>query len=130
MKVEKIKYWQEIAFDDLDTAKILLKKKKFLQCGFYCHQSVEKILIGYYWFKKGEEAPYTHNLLMLSKKSGIELLYNEYQKSIIDLIAPLNIEARYPDAKLKIYKTLTKKKTKNIFTETEKLVEWIHELMK
>ncbi len=28
--------------DDPDSAKIMLKKKKYLQSGFYCHQTIEK----------------------------------------------------------------------------------------
>ena len=79
---EKIDYWIEIAVDDLDSADIMLNKKKFLQAGFYCHQSLEKILKGYYWFIKKEEPPYTHNLLKLSKESGIDNLIKD-RKSVV-----------------------------------------------
>ena len=58
-KNEKIKYWIEIALDDLDSAEIMLEKKKFLQSGFYCHQSIEKFLKGYFLYTKQGEPLYT-----------------------------------------------------------------------
>jgi len=126
---EKIDYWIEIAFDDLDSADIMLKKKKYLQSGFYCHQAVEKILKGYYWYIKQEEPPYTHNLLKLSKESGIDNLANDSQKKLIDILMPLNIEARYPDEKMRIMKTLNDSKSEKIYKETEEIVIWIHKLI-
>lgn len=54
---ERINYWVEIAIDDLDSAKIMLKKKKYLQSGFYCHQVIEKMIKGYFWYNKKKEPP-------------------------------------------------------------------------
>jgi len=126
---EKINYWIEIALDDLDSADIMLKKKKYLQSGFYCHQSVEKILKGYFWFIKQEDPPFTHNLLKLSKESGIDNLIDDTQKKLLDLLMPLNIEARYPDEKMRVMKTLDNSKAERIYKETEEIVKWIHKLI-
>ncbi|HOP64801.1 MAG TPA: HEPN domain-containing protein [Spirochaetota bacterium] len=126
---EKINYWIEIALDDLDSADIMLKKKKYLQSGFYCHQSVEKILKGYFWFIKQEDPPFTHNLLKLSKESGIDNLIDDTQKKLLDLLMPLNIEARYPDEKMRVMKTLDNSKAERIYKETEEIVTWIHKLI-
>lgn len=126
---EKIKYWIEIAFDDLDSAAIMLEKKKFLQSGFYCHQSAGKIFKGYFIYTKNEDPPYTHNLIKLSKESGIDKLFDENQKNLINILMPLNIEARYPDAKNAILKALNNKKTEEIYNRTEDLIKWIHKLI-
>ena len=128
-KNEKIKYWTEIALDDLDSAEIMLEKKKFLQSGFYCHQSVEKILKGYFLNIKQEEPPYTHNLIKLSRESGIDEQLSKDQKNIINILMPLNIEARYPDEKLAILKTLDSHKSKEIYNGTADLIKWIQKLI-
>ena len=49
---EKIQYWIEMAEYDLETAKVMLKGKRFLYVGFMCHQVIEKILKGYFVFVK------------------------------------------------------------------------------
>jgi HEPN domain-containing protein len=122
---EKIKYWIEIALDDLDSAEIMLEKKKFLQSGFYCHQSVEKILKGYFLHIKQNEPPYTHNLIKLSRESDIDELFNPDQKNLLNILMPLNIEARYPDEKMSILKTLDYIKSKDIYNKTAELIKWI-----
>jgi HEPN domain-containing protein len=128
-KTEKIKYWFEIALDDLDSARIMLEKRKFLQSGFYCHQSVEKALKGYFIYTKNEDPPYTHNLIKLSRESGIDELFDETGKNLINLLMPLNIEARYPDAKNAILKTLSSKKSEDIYNRTSDIIKWIEKLI-
>src|SRR4030067_793762 len=108
---EKIQYWLEIALDDLDSAKIMLKKKKYLQSGFYCHQAVEKAVKGYFWFHAKDEPPYTHNLLKLADAAGLNDILNDEWRKHIDLLMPFNIEARYPDEKREILKTLDAQKS-------------------
>jgi HEPN domain-containing protein len=127
--IEKIKYWLEIALDDLDSDEIMLEKKKYLQSGFYCHQSVEKVLKGYYLRIKQSEPPYTHNLIKLSRESGIDELFNSDQKNLINILMPLNIEARYPDEKMAILKTLDYNKSKDIYNKTAELIKWIQKLI-
>jgi HEPN domain-containing protein len=127
---EKVNYWIEIALDDFESAEIMLKNRKFLQSGFYCHQVIEKILKGYYFYKTGGEPPYTHNVVRLADESGIAALFSEDQKALLDLLMPLNIEARYPDERKELMTTLTHEKTGKIFTETGELFNWIRLLMK
>ena len=47
---------------------------------------------------------------------------SEKQKDFLDVISPLNIEARYPTQKQEIFESLNKD---NIIKETEELVKWI-----
>src|SRR3989304_9565884 len=103
---EKVQYWIGIAEYDMETAKVMLEGKRFLYVGFMCHQVIEKILKGYYVFIKNENPPYTHNLTYLATQSGIYEKMTEEQKDVIDMIEPLNVEARYPTHKEKLMQTL------------------------
>lgn len=57
--IEKYEKWLEMAEDDLDTAKIMLKNNKFLYVSFMCEQSIEKLAKGIYVYTFNKEAPYT-----------------------------------------------------------------------
>jgi HEPN domain-containing protein len=127
---EKIQYWLEIALDDLDSAKIMLKKKKYLQSGFYCHQTIEKAMKGYFCLYKNDDPPYTHNLLKLAEEAGLNDTLSDDWKKHIDLLMPLNIEARYPDEKREILKRLDADKAKEIYKKTKELARWIQKSMK
>ncbi len=127
---EKIDYWIEIALDDLDSAEIMLKSGKYLQSGFYCHQAIEKVLKGYYLYNTGSEPPYTHNLLRLAEESYIADILSDEQGLLIDMLMPLNIEARYPDDRREIMKTLTSEKSRDLYNKTKGLFSWIQALMK
>ncbi len=122
---EKILYWLEMAEYDLTTAQVMLKGKRFLYVGFMCHQAIEKVLKGYYVSVKNETPPFTHNLTHLSRLSGIYDNLSEKQKDFIDVLEPLNIEARYPTHKASLLKDLTYAKCKEILLTTERLHKWI-----
>lgn len=79
-------YWIELAEYDLKTAKVMLNSKRFLYVGFMCHQAIEKALKGYYAGMKEDTPPYTHNLTMIAKKSGIYDFMAEEQMDILDTL--------------------------------------------
>jgi hypothetical protein len=41
---ERIEYWIDLADYDIETAKAMLKSKRFLYVGLMCHQAIEKAL--------------------------------------------------------------------------------------
>ncbi|HPA56836.1 MAG TPA: HEPN domain-containing protein [bacterium] len=126
-KAEIIEYWKELAEYDLDTAKAMLKTKRYLYVGFMCHQVIEKIFKGYFVSRKNETPQYTHNLLKLAKAGDFYDEFSNRQKDLIDYLEPLNIEARYPSYKEALLKELTKDRIEKILNETEELYEWIKE---
>ncbi len=126
---EKIEYWMELAEDDFITAEIVLKSKRFLHFGFLCHLSIEKLLKAYYWKSKSLEPPYTHSLLILSAKSGLEDLLEERYKKLLYKLMPLNIEARYPSNKQEIYKQLSQEYCEELFAEVKEFSAWIMTLL-
>jgi len=122
---DRIKYWIDIAEYDLETAKAMLEAGRFLYVGFMCHQSIEKTLKGHYVSKKGGNPPYTHNLSYLARQSGIYDEMTEEQKDTMDIIEPLNVEARYPAHKEKLLKSLSHERCEEIIQKTEELHQWI-----
>jgi len=123
--VDQKKYWIEIAQYDIDTARVMFNGKRFLYVGFMCHQVIEKILKAYFVQTMNETPPYIHNLTVLAKKSGIYAAFSEEQKDLIDILEPLNIEARYPTTKEKLMQSLNKEKCESILQKTEVLFLWI-----
>lgn len=69
---EKLQYWVALAEYDLETPKTMLSGSRFLYVGFMCHQTIEKILKGYFVFVKNENPPFTHNVDSLAKLSKID----------------------------------------------------------
>ncbi len=122
---DKIEYWIEVADYDLETAKAMLKSKRYLYVGFMCNQAIEKIFKAYYVKTNGKQPPYTHKLIRLAEEGNLYNLMSEEQKDFLDLISPLNIEARYPTQKQELYEALSNDRCKKIIKETEEFILWI-----
>lgn len=124
---KKIAYWVELSDYDLDTAKAMLKTGRYLYVGFMCHQSVEKMLKAFFISVISEIPPYSHSLSYLAKKANLyDSLPADFQ-DMLDLLDPLNIEARYPSHKEKLMQSLTRSKCQQILEDTIKIQTWIKE---
>lgn len=121
----KVTYWVELSEYDIATAEAMLESKRYLYVGFMAHQSIEKILKAYFVGKTGETAPFTHSLSFLAKKAGIYQYFSEQQQTFIDLLEPMNIEARYPINKKKLLESLTEERCKSVLNNARELREWI-----
>jgi HEPN domain-containing protein len=122
---EKVSYWIEIADYDFETAKAMLVSKRYLYVGFMCHQTIEKILKAYYCSTKEDIPPYIHNLKSLAERCELLSHFSEEQLDFMEELLPMNIEARYPTHKGKMFKILTPLKCKEIIKQTEILCQWI-----
>ncbi len=96
---KKVTYWKELSDYDMETADAMFKSGRYLYVGFMAHQAIEKILKAYFVRIKNETAPFSHSLSFLAKQSDIYKGFSEEQKDFIDLLEPMNIEARYPPIK-------------------------------
>ena len=121
---DKTEYWIDMAEYDLETARVMLKGGRYLYVGFMCHQVIEKIFKGYYMVIKNDNPPFTHNLRYLAHQSGLFAKMDENQKDLVELVSPLNIEARYPTYKEKVLKALSKERCEEILKRTEELFQW------
>ena len=124
---EKIEYWTKISDDDLIVAETMYTNRHYMYTGFMCHQVIEKICKAGYQKVKNETPPYTHDIPHLAKLAGFYDLFSEEQKLFLNTLSPLNIEARYPDYKKQIAKSLTPERCKQIFEQTKQFQQWIKE---
>ncbi len=122
---DRIEYWMELSMYDFETAKAMLKTKRYLYVGFMAHQSIEKALKALFWKRMEKEPPYSHDLWKLAKESGIVLLLDDEKANLLDDISPLNIEARYPKTKDRLLASLTKEICTALLDRTERMLEWI-----
>jgi HEPN domain-containing protein len=126
---ERINYWIKISDDDLKIAKTMLKNRYRLYTGFMCHQVIEKIFKASYEKLKNERPPYIHTLIRLAELAGFYDLFSDEQKIFLSVLNPFNIEARYPDYKERIAKSLTDERCKHIFEQTKLLQQWTKEMI-
>ncbi len=91
--------------------------------------TIEKLLKAYFWKNVSAEPPYTHSLLVLSAKSGLNDILEDRFKQLLYKLMPMNIEARYPSNKKEIYKVLTPEYCNELFDETKELFEWMKKLL-
>lgn len=122
----KTDYWFDSADYDLQTARAMLETKRYLYVGFMCRQTIEKALKGIFVSRRPEEdLPYIHSPVRLANLSGISGEMSEEQLSLLDILSPLNIEARYPLHRERLLQSLTPKRCGELITKTEVLLEWL-----
>lgn len=113
------------------TARTMLDTRRLLYAGFMCHQVVEKALKGIFVLRNPEEyLPYIHKLMRLANLSGISKEMSEEQLSLLELLSPLNIEARYPVHKSTLMASLIVERCETMIQETEALYQWIRKLIR
>lgn len=123
--MDKVQYWIERADYDYATAADLMKSRRWIYVAFMCHQTLEKTIKAYYTQHMPDDPPYIHNLTRLAEKSGLYELMTEEQKSFVDAVTPMNIEARYPDYKSLLAASLNEEVCQELMANTQSLQQWI-----
>ena len=121
-------YWFEISEYDLETAEVMLKGGRYIYVGYLCHQTIEKTLKGIFVQKKHEIPPFTHKLMFLIEKLEIINLFDEEKLQFIDSLEPLQIEARYPSYRDRLFKLLTEEYSKELLKKTGELNLWLKKI--
>ena len=83
------------AEDDLVTADLLIRGTRILHGLFFCHLVIEKSLKAHFVKTNGDMAPRTHNLVILSDNSGLEL--DEDTQIFLGILMKYQLQGRYPD---------------------------------
>jgi len=123
------KTWLEMAQNDLDFARDILKnKQRPFYAAHFCHQAVEKILKAIIQERTDETPPKTHNFNLLCKHTGLNLP-DEMQKNLFSL-APHYLGTRYPEDINKLYKQYDLQFVQNLFGRTEELFKWLKNTLK
>jgi len=95
-----------------------------------CHQVAEKSLKAFFWHSQKKKPPYTHNLLVLTEQSKLDIHSQEDFVILFDELMPLNIQTRYPEDKELLLKTLTKKRCEDLYQRTREFSKWMKKLLK
>ena len=125
MAIDKVAYWLDIAEYDIETAETLYNGGRWLYVAFMCHQAIEKTLKAYWCGTQPEDPPYTHSHLRLANGCGLYDLMDEQQRDFLDTITNYNIEARYPEDKEALSRTLYKQACRQLIDDSKQLLQWI-----
>lgn len=128
-KEEQISYWIELSNYDLETAEAMYTTRRWLYVGFMCHQVLEKVIKAYWCAKDLGTPPYIHNLARLADGCSLMSMMNEEQLNFIDLMTPMNIEARYPSYKDSISRQLNEELCRKIIDNTKQMQQWIRQML-
>lgn len=126
-KDEKVAYWLDIADYDIETAEAMYNTKRWLYVAFMCHQVIEKTIKAYWSAKCDDTPPYVHNHMRLADGCGLYEQMDETQKTFLEIITNYNIEARYPEDKAALSRTLSPEVCRRLIDETKQLQQWIRE---
>ena len=121
---EKTKYWLDLAKEDIPVAQSLLGSGHLLYAGFITHLAVEKALKARIE-SGGKTPPKIHNLNSLADMGGVLGSMTEEQTGLLDLLNPLQIEARYPAHKKQIADMLTAEVCADMIKRAKEMIEWI-----
>ena len=121
-----INHWIKSSQHDFETAEFLFKGKRYSECLFFCHLTIEKLLKGLVVKQIQKSAPFTHDLFYLSKLAELNL--TSEQKKYLEEITKFNISARYDNAKLAFYETCTKSYAEKYLKISNDLYLWLRKL--
>ena len=121
---KQIDYWKKGSLSDIETADILIDKKKYREGLFFCHLSIEKMLKALYVKTKNDIPPKTHNLFQLSE--SIDLKTDENNSEFFGILMNYQLEGRYPDYNPQIPDV---EKTKKYLSKTKDTHQWLIKML-
>jgi HEPN domain-containing protein len=118
--LKQIDYWKKGSLSDIETADILIDKKKYREGLFFRHLSIEKMLKALYVKTKNDIPPKTHNLFQLTE--NIDLKTDENNSEFFGILMNYQLEGRYPDSYPLIPDEV---KVKKYLTKTKDIQQWL-----
>ena len=120
-KQEHINWWIEEAYRNWQTAIFNRDGKQNVFSLFAFHLCVEKLLKAV-WIKDNTDnfPPRTHDLTKIYNETDLDLDNKWY--ALLVIVSEWNIEGRYPDYKLKIYKRATDEYVLEYSKQIEELI--------
>ncbi len=117
----QVEYWFSSAYDDLESAKVLINNKRYLQ-GLFFYLVIEKAIKALVVKQTSEIALRSHNLLYLSEIA--EIIFNEEDEIFLGILMKYQLQGRYPDYQPAIP---SEEKVNNYLRKTENLLLWIRQ---
>lgn len=124
IKADHIRYWKEIAESDWLAAQDLLNTKRYLQCLFFAHLTIEKLSKAH-WVQDNvdDHPPRTHNIIRLWTATQL-VASADHENTAADLNR-FQMEGRYPDYQQVVSQQATEQYTRNLLQEVESLRLWL-----
>ena len=104
-------------------ARHLFEKGDYPYALFFGHLSIEKLLKAIFVKKFDEAPPYSHRLVFLAEKIGLDM--SSERLELLEVITDFHLEARYPDEKFTFYKKCTKEFTDKHLRRIGGLRRWL-----
>lgn len=117
---KQIDYWIKGAEDDIITADLLIREKRFLHGLFFCHLVLEKAIKAHYVKNNNEVAPRSHNLINLSENSGLQ--YDSDTLIFLGILMKYQLQGRYPDFDPILPDSI---RIEEYFEKTKNLLQWL-----
>ena len=127
-KHKVIDFWVKSSDDDFETMIAMFDSKRFAWSLFVGHLMIEKLLKALFVKTNNEFPPFTHNLLRLAEKNGIDI--SEEKKLFLVSVTAFNINGRYDDYKMSFQKICTPEFTSKWIEQLKENRQWIKDLIK
>lgn len=118
-----IDYWLKNSQDKQKTTNALFKSKRWADCLFFCHLSVESLLKALVVKRTKKQAPYIHDLERLAEIAG--LILDDNKKENLQNMTRFNLESRYPEIKFIFYKSVDREFTEKYVKITKNIILWL-----
>ncbi|MFH1456824.1 MAG: HEPN domain-containing protein [Patescibacteria group bacterium] len=122
-----IDYWLKNSQDKYKTANSLFKSKRWADCLFFCHLSIESLLKAFVIKRTKKQAPYIHDLERLAEIA--ELTLDDIKRNNLRNITHFNLESRYPEIKFIFYKKVDKKFAEKYLNISKNIIIWLKKEM-
>lgn len=120
---KRTKEWLLQADYDLDSARYLHQGGRHIYAVFMCHLAVEKALKGWYFEKRREFPPKSHNLVFLLNE--IAVVPPEVHGRFVVRLSGASIPTRYPEDLARMRRDFTGDIVGEILSGTREVVSWI-----
>ena len=112
-----IKSWLDASRYDLETARAMLKSRRYLYVLFMCQQSLEKLLKAFVTARKGEFPPRIHNLVRLGEVAALE--FSDDERKLLERLSLYYLQSRYPPEIQALARRTSRAMASGCFEETE-----------
>lgn len=119
--------WLDQGRYDLDTARAMLRSKRYLYVLFCCQQALEKALKALVARKTGELPPRLHHLVRLADAAGLTLA--ESQGEFLRELSAYYIQTRYPEDISSLSSAVKAPEVRRVLEKTEEAFGWLESLL-
>jgi len=130
MNEQTVGNWLMLAEYDLQTARAMLRARRYLYVAFTCQQAVEKTLKALYVGEKGITPPYTHNLVRLLDVLDVARGITSEGRALLAELNAYYIESRYSETVAGLSRALDRRAAVRLVRDTERILRWLRLLLK